>query len=89
MQDILQKAKKKKSLNDPQTGDLWLKPSADEIIVWGGDEWITCTKPFSDTSEDYFRKKFEEDESELHKDNPQLKELWDEYKLLRRLSTGR
>jgi hypothetical protein len=68
---------------------MLLRPGADEIIVWSGDEWITCNKPFSETSEDYFRKKFEEDEAEIHKDNPHLKELWDEYKLLRRLSTGR
>lgn len=87
MQDILQKIKNPP--NPPRIGDAFLKPASDEMLVYDGDKWVTCHQPFNEISENYFRKKFEEESEEIHKHNPHLKELWDEYKLLRRLSTGR
>ena len=69
----------------PNTGDVCLKPGQNEMMVWEGSEWITCSEPFDSTSELYFKNKFDEVSELLHNKHPALKAAWDEYNIIREL----
>ena len=69
----------------PDRGDMILNPGNDEMLIYDGTEWIAAKEPFNKTSESYFRKKFEEESELVHEQHPELKKLWEEYRIIRNL----
>ena len=78
----------RKSTMTPAVGELCVMPGQNEMRVFDGSVWITCNQPYNEACEHYFREKFEGESEHIHEQHPDLKVLWEEYRILRRLKTG-
>ena len=78
---------------NPVIGDMFYDMSTSSSYMWDGKHWRAVGLddiPDIDTNHpDQHRIDFEHTEQEVFDKHPELKELWDEYKIIRRLKTGR
>lgn len=70
----------------PNPGDMLVGKSGD-FLVWAGGEWQAMSIPIEDLAMAHINA-FETQEEDILNKHSQLKELWNEYKVLRKLLTG-
>lgn len=76
---------------NPKLGDLWINStphSLGQIMVFDGMGWLAVSEPEEIDLEAHCRF-FAEQEERVFEEHEDLKELWDEYMLTRRLKLGR
>lgn len=69
-------------VSDPSLGDAYVDIKANEFFVWNGNKWV-----FTDNYGNRVASK-EAALHELHARFPQLKTLWEEYCILKKLLIG-
>lgn len=69
-------------ISDPSPGDAYVDPETNEFFIWNGNKWIL--------TDGYGNKMTLEEANrhELHAKFPQLKVLWEEYCIFKKLLVG-
>jgi hypothetical protein len=86
--DLYKRRKRLFNTSDMEEGEIIYDPVASVMYKRKGNRWQAWIDEYEEL-DDLHRIQFESEEKELWKEHPDLEKVWKEYKILRRLKTGK